>query len=168
VLAITVGAQPSEIHQMPPKLQAEILPWFAARDGKDGVSPFTRKTLEGLVAPQIKRVALVYFATWCLPCREGVLRLKEQKGELQKNGVLVVLVNVGEQDMGVVQKWVRQFGTEQWPLISDQFGRLTEGFGLVKPEEKITLPRTIVLSEKLKPLQLIGAEGSDWSEILWR
>ena len=125
-----------------PATLSDSLPWFAVREISENSLPFTRSHL-AKIARKSERTALVYFATWCIPCRVGVRRLAENFEELQKNKVSVVLVNIGEQD------------------------ELTEGFGLVKENEKISLPRTIVLDKKIKPLFMLGEEGRDWPQVLW-
>ena len=135
-----------------PATLSDSLPWFAVREISENSLPFTRSHL-AKIARKSERTALVYFATWCIPCRVGVRRLAENFEELQKNKVSVVLVNIGEQDENLV--------------MNDPFKRLTEGFGLVKENEKISLPRTIVLDKKMKPLFMLGEEGRDWPQVLW-
>ena len=43
---------------------------------------------------------------------------------------------------------------------------MTEGFGLVKEGQNISLPRTIIVDKSLKVMQLIGEEGDDYIKIL--
>ena len=165
---VWAGAQMSQRLDLPTPLKTTQLPWFAARDGKDADQPFTRRQLEAAVTPSTRRVALVYFATWCLPCRAGVRKLSQNLDALERHGVQVVLVNVGEADAEAVRRWVREFGSDRWPLIADNYGRLTEAFGLVTSGETMALPRTLLLDSKLKPLLLIGEEKADWPELLWK
>ena len=171
LLLVTAGfasAEPSQVLPMPKSLQQESLPWFAARDGADGEQPFTRSTLEKFITPEIQRVALIYFATWCVPCRHGILRLREKSKDLENHHIAVVLINVGEREPEKIKDWTQKFVAASWPVVLDYFGRLTEGFGLIKTGETLPLPRTLLLDAHLKPLFLIGSEGDDWPEILWR
>jgi thiol-disulfide isomerase/thioredoxin len=125
--------------------------------------------LQALVTPQTKRVALVFFASWCIPCREGVILLRDNQAELDKNGVLIVLVNAGESDLDKMQNWVKENGNENWPIILDKFKNMQKSTGLISgTETEIVFPKTIVLDNKLKPLLLIGAEGKDWPKVLWQ
>lgn len=157
-------AEESLMLPMPSALSKD-LPWFAVREAKSGNSPFTKSHLAEF-AKKSDRVALVYFATWCVPCRAGVKRLASARKELVNNRVSVVLVNIGE-DEQLVKKWIDGVGASSFKVIADPFKRMTEGFGLVKVDEEIALPKTLVLDGKLKPLFLIGQEGSDWPDILW-
>ena len=150
-----------------PQTISDSLPWFAVREFSDNMVPFTRAHLEKL-AKKSDRTALVYFATWCIPCRAGVKRLVEQADELKKNNVSVVLVNIGERDEGAIKKWVQKLNASVFTIVTDPFKRLTEGFGLVKENEEISLPRTIVLDSKMKPLFMLSEEGQDWPQVLWK
>ena len=149
-----------------PKSISDSLPWFAVREISENMVPFTRSHLEKITSKS-DRTALVYFATWCIPCRAGVKRLVEQADELGKNNVSIVLVNIGERDEGAIKKWIQKLNASVFTAVIDPFKRLTEGFGLVREGEEISLPRTIVLDSKMKPLFMLGEEGSDWPQVLW-
>ena len=159
------GAKESQRMEMPKSI-SDSLPWFAIRQVSENSLPFTHTHLSKL-AMNNERTALVYFATWCIPCRAGVKRLVENYDELQKNKVSVVLVNIGERDEELVKSWVKKTDASKFTVVSDPFKRLTEGFGLVKEGEEISLPRTIVLDKKTKPLFMLGEEGEDWPQVLW-
>ena len=149
-----------------PAVVADSLPWFAVREFSDNAKPFTRTHLAKL-AEKNERTALVYFATWCIPCRAGIKRLAENFDELQKNNVAVVLVNIGERDENLVKNWIEKTNALKFMVVGDPFKRLTEGFGLVREGEEISLPRTIVLDKNAKPLFMLGEEGRDWPQVLW-
>ena len=157
----------SQIFPLTAQLQKEVIPWFVARDRID-VEPFSRKHLESFVTPQTKRIALVFFASWCIPCREGIVRLRDNQADLDKNGVQVVLVNAGENELPKIEKWIKANGNEKWLVILDKFKNIQRNTGLISDAEtEIALPKTILLDNKLKPLLLIGAEGKDWPRVLW-
>ena len=158
----------SQILPLTAQLQKGVIPWFVARDKSDS-QHFTRKHLEGLAGPQTKRIALVFFASWCIPCKEGVIRLRDSQAELDKNGVQVILVNAGESDFSKIKNWIKENGNENWPVILDIFKNVQKNTGLISgTETEIVFPKTILLDNKLKPLLLIGAEGKDWPQILWK
>jgi thiol-disulfide isomerase/thioredoxin len=163
--ASTAAQEKSRKIEMPKSI-SDSLPWFAVREISENKSPFTRSHLEKLAANN-ERTAIVYFATWCIPCRVGVKRLVENIDELNKNKVSVVLVDIGERDEDAIKNWVKKMGAEIFTVVNDPFKRLTEGFGLVKENEEISLPRTIVLNNKAKPLFMLNEEGSDWPQVLW-
>ena len=170
IQAMAFAAEGVELSQelpFTPQLQKEVIPWFVARDRVD-LQPFSKKNLETVVTPQTKRVALVFFASWCIPCREGVVRLRDNQAELDKNGVQVILVNTGETDVPKIEAWVKENGSDKWLVILDKFKNLQKSTGLIADmETEIVFPKTILLNKDLKPLLLIGAEGKDWPNILW-
>ena len=148
----------------PPQIQ-DSLPWFAVRELSDNNTPFTRTHLQKL-AQKNKRVALVYFATWCIPCRVGLKQIATHHDELAQAGTAVVLVNVGERDTEKLLKYLKTFSLDQMKSVVDPFGRLTEGFGLKKENENMSLPRTIVVDSSLKPMFMISEEGDDFINLL--
>ena len=118
-------AAPSEIKPLPPAV-ADSLNWFAAREMGGANMPFTRAHL-AKVAAGSNRVALVYFATWCVPCRAGMKKLVESRQELEQNGVKVILVNAGEREEAKIKKMVETLGATVFPVVLDPYKRLSEG-----------------------------------------
>lgn len=153
---------------LPKQLVVEKLPNFSAKD-RDG-ELFQRRHLEKLIeqTPGTRRVALVYFATWCGPCAAGAMELRIARAALKKNGVLTIFVNVGEKDTVSVNKWIKSYGDPGFPLILDARQQLVDPYGLAESSGQVVMPKTLVLNEKLKPLFLLGAEGNDFPEILWK
>jgi len=155
----------SERLPLPKELQGE-LPWFAvvAKDGDGTYNGILNKDKLKTFAAQknSKRVVLAFFATWCIPCREGLALMSKKSSELEKNGVLVVLINVGEEDYGKIDKWVSGYAKDGWLLNFDKFNNLPENFGLSKRGVDMPLPRTLLLDKDLRPLMLIGQEGDDY------
>lgn len=149
-----------------PSVIADSLPWFAVREVGEGNRPFTKTHLTQL-AQKKDRVALVYFATWCNPCREGVKRLANAQDQLAANKVGVVLVNIGEPDEKLIKKWVDKLGASNIKIITDPFKRMTENFGITREGEEMALPKTLVVNSQVKPVILLGQEGSDWPQVLW-
>lgn len=157
---------PVSVKKSVPAVVKDSLPWFAVREITEFNPPFTRNHLAQLTEKK-NRIALVYFATWCLPCRVGIKKLNENSALLEQNNVKVVLVNIGERDEKKIQEWIAKLGVEKFKAISDPFKRLTEGFGLIKEGEEMSLPQTMVVDKNLKPLFMIGQEGNDWPQVLW-
>lgn len=149
-----------------PNVIADSLPWFAVRELGVAGEPFTKTHLQQL-SEKNERVALVYFATWCLPCRAGIKRLAAAQNELVQNKVGVVLVNVGEPDEKRVRRWLEKAKASNIKVVVDPFRRMTENFGLVNEGEEMSLPKTLLVDSKARPLMLVGQEGDDWPQILW-
>jgi peroxiredoxin len=170
LLAANAQSESSVRIPLPRQLaSAAAIPSFSARM-TDGEQLFQKRHLEKLVAqdPQIKRVALVYFATWCAPCAAGSRKLRAAKETLRRNGVLVIFVNAGESDVTAIRKWIKDYGDPGFPLILDAKTQMLGPWGLTDPSGKVLMPRTLVLNRNLRPLFLIGTEGDDFPEILWR
>jgi len=165
-VAVQSSTAPASVTLNMPAIIADSLPWFAVRETKNGNEPFTKARLQKIAAEK-NRVALVYFATWCIPCREGVKRLAASQDELAKNKVQVVLVNVGENDQDMINKWVDKLNASNFITIVDPFKVMTERFGIAGSDGNIALPKTLVVDKTARPVKLIGQEGSDWPSILW-
>jgi len=165
-----VDGKLSERLQLPKELQGE-LPWFAlvAKDGEDTYnSVLNRDKLKAFVQQKnSKRVVFTFYATWCVPCREGIARMANNAAELEKSGVLVVLINVGEADYAKSGKWVSGYMKDGWLAGFDKFNNMPEKFGLSKKgDSQMPLPKTLLLDQDLKPILLIGNEGDDFPQIL--
>jgi len=165
--AVQSKAEPSIRVNLPAQLSKETLPAFTAKD-QDADKLFQKRHLEKLIEPETERVALVYFATTCLPCREGAVKLKKEKEMLAKKGILVVLVNVGEKDVDLVHKWIDKFSSPSFHLIMDTKSQMVGPYGLLEKDGSVALPKTLVLDKKLKPLFLLGTEGDDFPEVLYK
>jgi len=155
----------TQVIPLPPAVK-DSLGWFAAREMGGANKPFTRTHLEKLAASS-ERVALVYFATWCVPCRAGIKMLVKSKAELDKRGIKVVLVNAGERDEALIKKMIASLGAGVFPVVIDPYKRLSEGIGLVREGAAIALPMTLVVDKAGKPVFMVGEEGNDWPAVLW-
>jgi len=177
--ALAVFAEPTKKLPLTNELQAEELPWFAfdAKDGKGTYEKVVNKDNLRDLAKQKKyrRVVFSFFATWCVLCRDGLKEISSHSAELEKKGVLVVLVNVAEKGMESysrkkIEEWARKEGylVEGWLLVFDQFSNSLGDFGLQKSGsmEEAPLPRTLIADSNLRPLMLIGQEGDDYLQIL--
>jgi thiol-disulfide isomerase/thioredoxin len=176
--ALAVFAKPSEKLPLPRELQAEEIPWFAF-DSKDGNGAYekviNRNNLKELARQKkYRKVVFSFFATWCVPCREGLKKMNDYSEELKKNGILVVLVNVAEKGLEdysceKIERWARQnkYLNDEWLLVFDQFSNSLEDFGLQKNgSTEAPLPRTLITDTNLRPLMLIGVEGEDYLRII--
>ena len=167
--ALSVYAQPAEQLSMPKQLQGE-LPWFAL-DTKDGEKSYygvlNNNKLKDIAKKRgSKRIVFSFFATWCVSCKESLILMNQKAAELEKNGVLLVLVNMGEQDFGKIDEWAKPFLRDEWFLSFDSFKNLSEDFGLSKPGGEMPLPQTLILDPDLRPVMLLGDKGDDFLQIL--
>ena len=152
------------------QLEGEI-PWFAlvAKDGESTYNGVLSKDKLKSIAQQrsSRRVVFVFYATWCVPCREGIAKLSNNSAELEKSGILIVLINVGEADYAKSGKFVSTYVKDEWLFGFDKYNNIPEKLGLSKRGDKqMPLPKTLLLDQDLKPLLLIGNEGDDFPQIL--
>jgi hypothetical protein len=104
-------------------------------------------------------------------CREEFKILKSNAGYLEKNGVLVCLVDVGEgihEKGSAVEKFVRQFAGDSFPFWFDPNANMLKKFGLTENSQtNFELPVTVVLNTDLKALGVFREIGEDFPQILW-
>jgi peroxiredoxin len=58
-----------------------------------------------------KKAILFFFATWCPHCRTQIKDLAAKKAELDKEGIVVALVNIGE-PKSAVTKFLASYGLD--------------------------------------------------------
>ncbi|MDR2583889.1 MAG: TlpA family protein disulfide reductase [Fibromonadaceae bacterium] len=162
--------KPSVRLPLPKELMSDI-PWFAlvTKNGEDSYSGVLSKEKLKSIAQQknSQRVVFAFYATWCIPCKEGIAKMSANAAELESGGVLVVLINVGETDYAKTDKWVRGYMKDSWLLGFDRFNNIPESFGLSKKgDSQMPLPKTLLLDQDLRPILLLGNEGDDFPLIL--
>ncbi|MDR2593406.1 MAG: TlpA family protein disulfide reductase [Fibromonadaceae bacterium] len=118
-----------------------------------------------------KRIALSFFATWCVNCVEEFALLKKNADELQKNGVQVYLIDVGEsihKDGEKVSDMVNKYAGNSFPLYFDPNGNLLRKSGFLQKDDRFSLPLIIVLDTDLKVLSVLSAVNKEnFPQILW-
>jgi len=117
-----------------------------------------------------KRIALSFFASWCENCMEEFVLLKNNAAELQKNGVQVYLIDVGESihsKADTVSKMVNKYAGNFFPFYFDPNGNLLKKSGLLEGGQ-YTLPSVIVLDSDLRVLSVFEKKaGNDFPQVLW-
>lgn len=118
-----------------------------------------------------KRIALSFFATWCKNCAEEFVHLKNNAGELRKNGVQVYLIDVGEsihKDGDKVSDMVKKYAGDFFPLYFDPNGNLLRKLGFVEENGRYPLPLVVVLDSDLHILgTLMGVSKDSFPQVLW-
>ena len=132
-------------------------PWFSGWTVDEQVFNLKKAWAD----PTTERVALVFWATWCAPCREGMKRLCAAKAKLDAAGVKIVLVNVGE-PAEKVRKFLKR-NPMKFPVVVDPYGRAKKPF-LGNGDGLGALPRTVVIGRDGKVIRIIGEEGPDYVE----
>jgi len=109
--------------------------------------------------PEVRCVALVFWATWCAPCKEGIEKLRAAADRLKSAGVHVVLVNFGESESEVRSYFEGQ--DSGFPVVLDRFMNSQSTY-IMSNKTGGALPRTVLLDRDSKVVAIFGAEGKDY------
>src|SRR3569623_1800826 len=82
-----------------------------------------------LAALRGRRVLLMFWATWCSPCRKEMPLVQAAFVKYQAHGFAVIAVNVGD-DTEDADKFLKQFDLE-FPVILDKNGNTAQRFQVV-------------------------------------
>jgi len=152
---------------LPNELKQGIIPDFFVLE-KNGIDELYRDDIKEVVKKNgAKRVVLSFFATYCVPCREEFAILKKNKGELEKQGILIYLIDVGE-DIRTSGSKASEMVGGAFPCYFDPNTILFKSFGLAKRGEDPSLPMTLILDSNLQVVSILkGKMGSDFPQVLW-
>lgn len=159
-LAVATPGGPTmtiELQRLGPVAVGQPTPWFA---GADARAPERAINLKRLLAEQ-QPIALVFFATWCSPCRVGLRRLVEHADALERANVRVVLVDYREPQERVLP-FVNELKLGRFPVILDKFGVVARSFGVAEGDDKVALPRTFVILRDGKVAAIFAEEAEDY------
>ena len=163
VLALAAGAAPAlaaskttvALSQSGKARAGEPAPWLAGWT----LANETFNLSKAFKDPSVARVALVFFATWCAPCKAGILKLTAASKDLQAAGVRLVLVNFQDKTEDV-RRYLEGNGLAAEVLL-DPFGRTRDVF-LDPSGDKVELPRTVLVGRDGKVQAIFGEEGDDY------
>ena len=128
---------------------------------------FSGWTLDGHVFNVLKpfsdgnadRLVLVFWATWCSPCRLGLQRLIGAAELFEEARISVALVNLGEQESVILDFFNGR--KPNYPIVLDPFQNSAEAY-LVREDGSLTLPVTALIGKEGTIESLMGAEGDDY------
>jgi len=171
MLSIFSFAQKSTRLALTSELSQGIIPNFFVLE-KNGIDELYRDDIkESVKKAGAKRVVLSFFATYCASCKNEFEILKKNKSELEKRGILVYLIDVGEDirsNGAKVSEMVEKHAGDSFPYYFDPNVILLKTFGLVKKGENPSLPMTIILDSNLQAIGILkGQMGSDFPQVLW-
>ncbi len=171
LLPVFSFAEKSTRLALPSELRQGIIPDFFVLE-KNGIDELYRDDIkEAVKKTGAKRVVLSFFATYCISCREEFAILKKSKGELEKRGILVYLIDVGEDirsSGGKVSEMVEKNAGSAFSYYFDPNVILFKSFGLVKQGDDPGLPLTIILDSNLQAVGILKRKmGSDFPQVLW-
>ena len=122
-------------------------------------------------AQKTKRIVLSFFDSMCKNCMVEFALLKKNAVELEKNGVQVYLIDVGESILKMgdkVSEFVKKYAGDSFPFYFDPNGNLLKKSGLMAKNGSFALPLVIVLDSDLRVLGVLSAVSEDdYPQILW-
>jgi peroxiredoxin len=131
-------------------------PFFAGADARAPERAINRTKLLASKKP----FALVFWATWCAPCRIGLGHLRASAERLKQSGVQVVLVNYREPP-DEVSAFLDAEELDPFPALIDKFGNVAKEYE-VAPNETASLPKTFVIGADGRIAAILDAEGPDY------
>ena len=137
---------------------AAAAPWLAGWTLEDQVWNLRKAFAD----TSTDRVALVFFATWCAPCKQGVMQLTARAADLKTAGVSVVLVDYQE-DAAKVRGFLGD--KPAFPVVLDRFGASEQSY-LRTNGDQVRLPRTVLIGRDMKVQAIFGSEGGDYVDRL--
>ena len=159
--AFEVPAETEHLQRMGALEIGKPVPFFAAYQvGGEGEHYNLPKVLRD---PGVK-VALVFFTTFCKPCREGLLLLRDGRARLEAARVEVLLVAVG-QEPEEVASYLKELKLESFIAIADRYSVIARKYGLSvveNDEERLEIPKTVVFDKKGILQDILGKEGRDY------
>jgi len=171
ILPIISFAENSTHKTLPSELRQGIVPDFFVLE-KNRINELYRDDIKEVVKKRkAKRVVLSFFADGCKFCLEEFAILRNNKVELDKQGVLVYLIDVGDdirKEGKKISDAVKKYAGDSFPLYFDQNVKLLFSFGLAKRGENPDLPLTLILDSNLQAVGLLeGKMGDDFPQVLW-
>jgi hypothetical protein len=144
-------------------LAPTAVPWFAGWTPDNVVL-----NRDLLLRRPAKAHAIVLFATTCAPCEAGLRQIAARRADLERAGVDVLLVPVGEPGDTVVP-WLAARGLAGLPVLLDPFARTARALGAATDEggrEVLRVPRTVVLAPDGTIRRVLTEDGPDYVDRL--
>jgi len=109
-----------------------------------------------------KRLVLVFWTTWCIPCRRGMSMIEGAADTLNKSGSVVVMVNFGE-GREMIRKYLKKYSVS-FPVVLDRYKRTEKTYLSDVKNNKVSLPKTVIIDPDRKVKAIFGREGDDYIE----
>ncbi|MFN3202629.1 MAG: TlpA family protein disulfide reductase [Bradymonadia bacterium] len=164
---VTGSAAPKAKAQAPAQATiavGQIAPWFAGWTLDQKLINRTKLLKDADASGHL----VIFFATWCKPCKKKLKYLSTAREALSTAGVRLVLVDYAEAPEKV-SPFLDDFkGLAPDMVILDQFGKMSSSFGVTESnngKEKARLPLAVLLDGKGQ-VKAIYDEGEEGKEML--
>ncbi|MCP4143902.1 MAG: redoxin domain-containing protein [bacterium] len=148
--SITAFATTESLQSSGETAVGEAAPWLSGWTLADEVFN-TQKVFKD---ESINRVALVFWASWCAPCKKGIKELNKHSAEFNEHGIKVVLVNSAESE-----EVVREYCGENGPLFTVVLDPYSKNRETYMPSP---LPKTVLIGRDGKVEAIFGKEDTDY------
>ncbi len=166
VSALFAQTSKSEVAQSTTLKIAQKSPFFAVNMLKDPFQVVQSQVLfETAQKEGYERVALVWFATWCVPCLAGLKEIQAHNNELKSAKTQIILVNYREKPE-LIRAFLEAQNLSFDVVILDKMGGMAAKFGFAKAGETMKLPKTVLISQNQKILGMWSEEGQDYLNLL--
>lgn len=132
----------------------EPAPWLSGWTLEDKVfninKPFEDESVDRLV--------LVFWATWCKPCRKGIAQLTANQPELEEAGIRIVLINLGEKE-DKVREYLED-NPQPYTVVLDPFEKSVDTY--LDIHGTATLPKTVLIRPDGVVEAIFGSEDEDY------
>jgi peroxiredoxin len=123
----------------------------------DGMTSVSLRTL----LEQKRPIVLSFFAWHCVPCEEGLPALGRVVDKVGQGKVTVLLIHVGEDKDGAMDKLLERTGAARFQHVIDGARAHAAKFGADR-----TIPRTVVIDKKGVVRKVFLEEGEGFEEQL--
>ena len=129
---------------------------FGADRGSDVVFSHEDGSNLTLAAFEGDYIVLNFWATWCAPCRKEIPHLSELQNEFRDEGLQVVTIATGTNQLPAMERFFKEIGVDNLPLHTDANSALARDMGVVG------LPVTLIIDPQGKEIaRLIG--DANWA-----
>ncbi len=103
-------------------------------------------------------------ASWCEPCKKGLKEIQGHLDQLKEKNIKIVLLIANTKNDAT--NMLKELQLTSVTAIADEFNTHTKKYSPISENQQMTLPRTFVVDEKGVIVRIIGAEGSDYLDLL--
>jgi peroxiredoxin len=139
----------------------DTIPWFASQTAERRVINRTL-LLREIKAAGYKGFVMNFFATWCVPCREGLKMLGKERERLEAAGIRVYLVDVSRTG-NAPDGFLGDLNLAGITVLPDPYAVISRDFGMMDGKDlELALPKTFVVAADGRIRAIFAGEGQDY------
>jgi len=106
-----------------------------------------------------KGVVLVFFASWCGPCKKELPQLNALVDEFARKGVKTVIIGLGE-DFDKISDMLDGLKVDKPIVLSDKYKKVSEKYGVVH------IPVTIIIGADGRVRDIVRGEVENFGKMM--